>query len=120
MNEADSDRLDPFVQQLLDRPRDIGLGERPLDLAPGVDALVDLDAQMALDEWRRLGPRQVVEARHPQGADLEDVAKAFCRDQPGPCPSVRGSHSRRPWCHAATRQSRPPQGYARGSARRTP
>src|SRR6516164_3879494 len=42
MNEANGDRLDPFVQQLLDRPRGIDLAERPLDLALGVDALVDL------------------------------------------------------------------------------
>ena len=63
MNEADGDRFDTLVEELLDRARDIGLGERPLDLALGVDALVDLDAQMALDERRRLGPGQIVEPR---------------------------------------------------------
>ena len=73
----------PSINELLDRARDIGLGERPLDLALGVDAFVDLDAQMALDKGRRLGPGQVVEPRHPQGADLENVAEALCRDQPG-------------------------------------
>jgi hypothetical protein len=84
VNKADGDRLYPLINELLDRARDIGLGQRPLHLAFGVDAFVDLDAQMALDEGRRLGPRQVIEPRHPQGADLEHVAEAFCRDQPGP------------------------------------
>src|SRR5262249_5862182 len=83
VNKADSDRLYPLINELLDCARDIGLGQWPLHLAFGVDAFIDLDAQMALDERRRLGPRQVIEPRHPQGADLEHVAEAFCRDQPG-------------------------------------
>ena len=83
VDEANGDRFYPFVDQLPDRPRGIGLSQRSLDPASGVDPLVDLDSQMALDQRRRLGPRQVVEPRHPQGADLEDVAKALCRDQAG-------------------------------------
>ncbi len=56
MDQADGDRLDPLADQFFDRPRGIGLAERPLDLAPDIDALVDLDPQPALDQWRRLGP----------------------------------------------------------------
>src|SRR6516165_4679837 len=82
VDEANGDRFYPLVDQLPDRPRGIGLSQRSLDPASGVDPLVDLDPQMALDQRRRLCPRQVIEPRHPQGADLEDIAKALCRDQP--------------------------------------
>ena len=83
MDQADGDRLDLLIEKLPDRALDIRLVERPLDFALGIDALVDLDAQMALDQGRRLGPRQIVEPRHPQGADFEHIAKAAGRDQPG-------------------------------------
>jgi hypothetical protein len=62
-------------------PRGIGIGERPLALTLGIDALVDLYAQMAFDKRRWLGPRQIVKPRHPLGADIEDVAETLRRDQ---------------------------------------
>ena len=49
--------------------------------APVVDALVDHLAQIALDQRRRLGPGHVVEARHAQRADLQDVAEPLGGDQ---------------------------------------
>ena len=47
-----------------------------------VDALIDDLAQIALDQRRRLGPGEIVELRHPQGADFEHVAETFRGDQP--------------------------------------
>ena len=44
----------------------------------------DLAAEVALDERRRLLPGHVVQPRHPQPAELEDVAEAGRRQQPGP------------------------------------
>ena len=83
MQQADRDRLDPLVEEEPRRALDARLVERPVDAALGVDPLVDLDPEPALDKGRRFGPRHVVEPRHPQIADFEDVTKPLRRDQPG-------------------------------------
>ncbi len=83
VQKADRDRLDPRRAQPDQRVDRGGLVERLLHRARGIDPLVDLTAQIALDQGRRLGPGEVVEPRHAQGADLQNVAKPACGDQPG-------------------------------------
>ena len=70
VQQADGDRLDALPHQFLDGAGDLRPSERTLDLSLGVDALVNLDTQIALDELRRLGPGDVIEARHPERTDL--------------------------------------------------
>src|SRR5215467_14279902 len=81
MQEADGDRLDSVLHQLIDGADDIRPGERTLDISFGVDALIDLDTQIAFDQLRRLRPGEVVEARHPERANLEDVAESARGDE---------------------------------------
>ena len=83
VQQADRDRLDLFREQLVDYTLGIARIERALHLARRVDALVEHLAQIALDQRRRLGPADVVHARHAQRADLEHVAEAPRGDQPG-------------------------------------
>ena len=54
VDQAHGDRLDLLGEQRVDRALGIGRVERALDLARGVDALVDHLAQIALDQRRRL------------------------------------------------------------------
>ena len=82
VDQAHRDRLDLLGQQRVDGAFGVGGVERTLDAATVVDALVDHLAQIALDQRRRLGPGEVVELRHPQGADLQHVAEALGGDQP--------------------------------------
>ena len=82
VDQADGDRLDLFGEQRIDRALGIGRIERTLDLAAMIDALVHHLAQIALDQRRGLGPGEVVELRHPQGADFQHVAEALGGDQP--------------------------------------
>ena len=83
VDEADGDGLHALSEQPAHRgARIVGI-ERGLHVAPGVDPLVHHLAQVALDQGRRLLPREVVEPGHPQVADLEDVAEALRADQPG-------------------------------------
>jgi hypothetical protein len=88
VEEADGNRLDGLGEQRVDRMLGVPGVEPALDPAEGVDALVDHVAEIALDERRRLRPAEVVETRHPQGADLEHVAEALCRDQTDARPLV--------------------------------
>ncbi len=81
VDQADRDGLDVLGQQRVDDALGIGRIERTLDVSVGVDALVHDLAQIALDQRRRLDPGQIVEARHPQGADFQHVAEAFRGDQ---------------------------------------
>ena len=83
VQQADRDRLDPFGDEKPGGALDAGLVERRVDLALGVDPLVDLDPPAPLDQGRRLGPAHVVEPRHAQIADFEHVAEAARGDQPG-------------------------------------
>ena len=81
VDQADRDRLDVLGEQRVDDALGIGGIERAFDIALVVDALVHDLAQIALDQRQRLGPGQVVEPRHPQGADLQHVAEALGGDQ---------------------------------------
>jgi hypothetical protein len=56
--------------------------EGAVDLAGVVDTLVDDLAQVTLDQRRRLGPGEVVELGHAQGADFQHIAEALGGDQP--------------------------------------
>ena len=74
----------------------------PDDGAVRGDALVQLEAEVPLDERRRLAPEEVVHVRDAQPAQLEHVAEAGGRDERG-----RG-------CRAArARRSSPPSSRAR-------
>ena len=64
---------------------DVGGVQRRQDLAARVDPLGDFRAQVPLDQRRRLLPREVVEPRHAQGADLQDITEALRRDQADAC-----------------------------------
>ena len=56
-----------------------------LTTAPSIDdPLGNLASQVPLDQRARLLPGHVVEPRHPQPAELEDVAEAHGREQAGP------------------------------------
>ena len=57
--------------------------ERRLDLAVGQHALLDLEAQRALDQRLVLLEEQIVGVRPVDAADLVDVAKAFGDEQRG-------------------------------------
>src|SRR3979490_1477704 len=55
-------------------------GSARSDTAALVDAFVDHLAQVALDQRHRLGPGEVVELGHAQGADFQHVAEALGGD----------------------------------------
>jgi hypothetical protein len=78
---ARGDGLDLLGQQRIDGAFGIGGRQRAIDMAAMVDALVDHLAQVALDQRHGLGPGEVVELGHAQGADLQHVAEALGGDQ---------------------------------------
>ena len=86
VDEADGDGVDAFGEQAVHRGARVVCVERLLHPARRVDPLVDHGAEVALDQRRRLLPREVVEPGHPQVADLEYVAEAPRADQPGAGP----------------------------------
>ena len=73
----------PSSCKLLAQPRDLGLVERPVDLAVGQHPLLDLEAQRPLDQRHMLAEEQIVGVRPVDAADLVDVAKAFGDDERG-------------------------------------
>ena len=77
VEEADRNGLHAGGQEGVDRAGRLRLVERAHDLAPVVDALAHLQPPVAGNERRGLLPGEVVEARHAQAADLEDVAEAL-------------------------------------------
>ncbi len=83
MQQADRDRLDPLADQKADRAFDACLVERPVDAALRVDPLVDLGPETPLDQGRGFGPRHVIQPRHPQIADFQNVAKPLGGDESG-------------------------------------
>ena len=83
VQQADGDGLDPFGEQRVHRPFSVRRVERSLDLTPDIHPFIDHDAQIALDQRRRLLPGDVVEARHAQVADFQDIAEALRGDEPG-------------------------------------
>jgi len=82
--QADGDRLDLLGQQRVDGAFGVGRIEGAVDLAGMVDPFIDHAAQVALDQRLGLGPAEVVELGHAQGADLQHVAEALGGDQPDP------------------------------------
>ena len=83
MQQTDRDGLDPFGDQAVHHPFDLGGVERAFDLALAVHALVNLEAKPPLDQRWRLFVIHVVEPGHAKRPDLEDVAKALGGDKPG-------------------------------------
>jgi hypothetical protein len=84
VQKADRDRLDALLEQSPDCLLGVGRGERALHPAGRVEPLVDRDPQMTRHQYRRLLPGHVVETRHAQRADLQNVAEALSCDQAGP------------------------------------
>ena len=84
VEQAHRQRLDALREQPVERALDVGLVERLLHRAASVDPLAHLHPQAALDQGGRLLPGEVVQTRHAQAPDLEDVAEAPRGDQPGP------------------------------------
>ena len=82
VDQANRDRLDVLGEQRVDDALGIGKIERAFDVALVVDALIHHLAQVAFDQRLRLGPGEIVEAGHPQCADLQHVAEALGGDEP--------------------------------------
>src|SRR5215831_9355705 len=86
VDEADRDRFDRFGEERIDGALRVGRIERALDRALMIDAFVHHLAQIALDQWLRFGPADVIEARHAQGADLQHVPEPLGGDESDPRP----------------------------------
>ena len=67
---------------------DLVIVERRLDLAVGKDALLDLEAQRALDQRLVLAEKQIVGVRAIDAANLVDIAESLRRQQ---CASRTGA-----------------------------
>ena len=80
--QADRDRLAAARAHLLGQPLGLAVGQR-LDLALGPDPPGRLEAQLGLDQRRRLGGAEPVELGPLLAADLEQVGEALGRDQRG-------------------------------------
>ena len=85
VQQADRDALHGFVAQRRDRRGDARRVERYRDRTVRAQLLDHLQAQPPLHQGTRLGPVQVVQHRHAQVADLQDVAEAPGGDQRGAC-----------------------------------
>ena len=83
MEEHDRDRFDAEAGELLAECVDLVIVERRPDRAVGDDALVDLEAQRALDQRLVLLEEEIVGIRPVDAADLVNVAKALGGDQRG-------------------------------------
>ncbi len=81
VEQAHRDRLYALLQEDIDLALGLLRIERPLHMAASIDPLVHHPAQIAIDQWWWLLPGDVVEARHAERADLQDVAEAFGRDE---------------------------------------
>ena len=83
IEEQDRAGLDAELLELRAERRDLALVERRVDLAVGEHALLDLEAQRALDQRHVLLEEQIVGVRPVDAADLVDVAEAFGDEQRG-------------------------------------
>jgi hypothetical protein len=83
VEKQDGAGLDPELCEPIAQPRDLGLVERPVDLAVGQHPLRDLEAQRPLDQRHVLAEEQIVGVRPVDAADLVNIAKAFGDDQRG-------------------------------------
>jgi hypothetical protein len=84
VQEAHGDRLHAVAEQMAHGTFGVRGIERSYDVASMVHPLVDDDPQMALHQRRRLLPGDVVQARHPQITDLQNVPETSCGDQTRP------------------------------------
>ena len=83
MEKEDRHRLDADRGELCSQLLDVLVDQRRLDLAIGEDALIDLEAQRALDQRLVLLEEEIVGIRPVDAADLVNVAKAFGNDERG-------------------------------------
>ena len=81
VQEADGDGVTPVARRRAASARLSSSSSCADDGAVRGDALVQLEAEVALDERRRLAPEEVVHVRDPQPAQLEHVAEAGGRDE---------------------------------------
>ena len=88
VEEADGYGLHLFLFQFACQSAQLLLAQGNEDLAGGADALVDLEAQRALDEDFGLVEEQVVDLGRADAAQLEHVAEPPGGDQRGPRPLV--------------------------------
>ena len=84
VEQADRDGLDAQLAQSLRELPDLVVPQRPEHLPAGAHPLVHLEAQLALDERRRLRPEEVVQVRHAHAAQLEHVAEPSGRQERRP------------------------------------
>ena len=84
VQEADGQGLDLLGEEAVERSLHLGRVERLEHRAVGIDALVDLHAEIALHQRHGLLPREIVELGHSDPPDLEDVAESGGRDKAGP------------------------------------
>ena len=83
VDEQDRGSFDAALVEFRAERRDLRFVERLLDLAVGKHALLDLEAQRALDQRRVLLEEQIIGVRAVDAPDLVDVAKAFGDQQRG-------------------------------------
>ena len=95
VEETHRDRLHPFGEEAVHRRLGIAAIERTDDFAARVDPLLDLRAEVTLDELRRLLPRKIVEAGHAKVPELEHVPEAAGGDEAGERPLVLEDRVRR-------------------------
>jgi hypothetical protein len=80
VEQAHGDRLHLCVAESRGERDDLVVVERSRDPPVCEHPLGELEAQVPLDERRRLRPEVVVEVRHPHPPQLEHVAEALGRD----------------------------------------
>ena len=83
VEEQDRAGFDAELVELVAERRDLALVERRLDLAVGEHALLDLEAQRALDQRHVLLEEEIVGVGPVDAADLVDVAEALGDEQRG-------------------------------------
>ena len=77
MEEAHGDGLGTLLTDDVDRLVEGVDVERDDDLAVGSDALLHLEAQVAVDEGLRRGVEQAVQGGHAHPSQLKDIAEAL-------------------------------------------
>ena len=81
VQKQDRDRLHSLRDRCRDHSAHLGLVELDQHRALGVDALVDLEAQVAIDQRNMPLEKQVVGLRPVDAADLVNIAEALRRQQ---------------------------------------
>ena len=68
--------FDSLIQKPIYRMLRVRPIQRLLDLALSIDAFIYLNTEIAFYKWRRFFPSQVIEPRHPQGSQFQNIAKS--------------------------------------------